>query len=837
MAVETAPAREAFGGWREPTRLSLTAPVLGHVQVDGKQFSANGSRFMFRGVTYGTFANRGDGALFPESTQLRADLKEIAHAGFTVVRTYTTPPPDMVEVAGELGLRILAGIDYRDWRYLFGSSAADIKSVRGEARDAALNFAKSIMGNPVILGISVGNEIPADVIRWIGTKPVSQLLSELCALIHDVDPERLVTYANYPTAEYLHGDDSDFLTFNVFLESRQAFHRYLTKIQHDAAGRPLVLGEIGLDSGGDARGEAREAEVLDWQLEVAMERGVAGCCVFSWTDSWTVGGRPVEDWHFGLTRSDRSPKPALEVATEWNGRNVRDLKSRWPSMSVVICAHNAEATIDECLEHTCSLDYPNLEVLVVDDGSSDLTAEIARRHPRATVLSIPHSGLATARNEGLLATAGEIVAYLDSDAYPTPEWPYYLAMGFEKNDVVGVGGPNECPPADTMRAQQIASAPGGPIHVLLSDDLAEHIPGCNMAFRRATLEELGGFDPIYTVAGDDVDFCWRVLDRDLEIAFHPAALVWHHPRSAIKAYLRQQWGYGRSEALVQARHPDRFSMVGSAKWRGRIYSATPFRAWRERIYRGLYGAAPYQSVYRGGGELRDIAHQVGVPSAAIAVLLTPTVLLEWPMLVVPVFGLAFLLALGASDFARIKVPPKVQGSPFRFRLNLTLLNLLQPVARAWGRARNRALARRNAIAVQPIPGPIQKLPQGVLLIPEKRPRPELADNIVQLLRRAGMRVVPPTGWESYDALVMASTLVGAEVVTSAHPPGWVQIRVHRFIRWKPALIAAAALIFGALADPRLEVAIALACLANLAIGAWRTGPGVRRALLSGGRER
>ncbi|TMF80870.1 MAG: glycosyltransferase, partial [Chloroflexi bacterium] len=597
----------------------MTAPVLGHVQVDGKQFSANGSRFMFRGVTYGTFANRGDGALFPESTQLRADLKEIAHAGFTVVRTYTTPPPDMVEVAGELGLRILAGIDYRDWRYLFGSSAADIKAVRGEARDAALNFAKSIMGNPVILGISVGNEIPADVIRWIGTKPVSQLLSELCALIHDVDPERLVTYANYPTAEYLHGDDSDFLTFNVFLESRQAFHRYLTKIQHDAAGRPLVLGEIGLDSGGDARGEAREAEVLDWQLEVAMERGVAGCCVFSWTDSWTVGGRPVEDWHFGLTRSDRSPKPALEVATEWNGRNVRDLKSRWPSMSVVICAHNAEATIDECLEHTCSLDYPNLEVLVVDDGSSDLTAEIARRHPRATVLSIPHSGLATARNEGLLATAGEIVAYLDSDAYPTPEWPYYLAMGFEKNDVVGVGGPNECPPADTMRAQQIASAPGGPIHVLLSDDLAEHIPGCNMAFRRATLEELGGFDPIYTVAGDDVDFCWRVLDRDLEIAFHPAALVWHHPRSAIKAYLRQQWGYGRSEALVQARHPDRFSMVGSAKWRGRIYSATPFRAWRERIYRGLYGAAPYQSVYRGGGELRDIAHQVGVPSAAIAV--------------------------------------------------------------------------------------------------------------------------------------------------------------------------------------------------------------------------
>ena len=129
-------------------------------------------------------------------------------------------------------------------------------------------------------------------------------MSELCALVHDIDPRRLVTYANYPTAEYLHGDDSDFVTFNVFLETRQAFHRYLTKLQHAAGARPLVLGEVGLDSAGDADGERRQAEVLEWQLEVAMERGVAGCCVFSWTDAWTVAGRPVDDWHFGVAHRD-----------------------------------------------------------------------------------------------------------------------------------------------------------------------------------------------------------------------------------------------------------------------------------------------------------------------------------------------------------------------------------------------------------------------------------------------------------------------------------------------------------------------------------------------------
>src|SRR4029077_2498 len=350
---------------------------------------------------------------------------------------------------------------------------------------------------------------------------------------------------------------------------------------------------------------------------------------------------------------------------------------------------------------------------------------IVRPHPRARLLSIEHAGLGTARNEGLRATSGEIVAFLDSDAYPTAEWPYYLALGFEKEDVVGVGGPNECPPADSPRAHEIAAAPGGPIHVLLSDDLAEHIPGCNMAFRRRTLDELGGFDPIYTVAGDDVDFCWRVLDRDWEIAFHPAALVWHHPRAGVRSYLRQQWGYGRSEALVQARHPDRFSMTGTARWRGRIYSAAPLRAWRERIYRGVYGAAPYQSVYRGGGELRDIFHQLGVPLAAIAILFAPPAFLEPAIAMLPALGLAFLLALAASDFLRITAPMSDRSAALRFRLDLTALNLLQPVARAWGRARNRALARRSAISVQPLAGPIQRLSRGVFLIPEKRPRPEI----------------------------------------------------------------------------------------------------------------
>jgi glycosyltransferase involved in cell wall biosynthesis len=830
MAIETASERDVRDEPRTPSTPAQRVAVQERIRVDGKHFKTGDARFAFRGVTYGTFSERRDAALFPETAKLREDLAAMAASGFSVVRTYTPPPPDMLEAAGELGLRILAGLNYQDWRYILGGRSADQKAVRKQAREAATAFTKSVARNPAVLGICIGNEVPSDVIRWVGIKPVRELLAELSAVIHDIDPDQLVTYANYPTAEYLHVEGSDFVTFNVFLEARSSFQRYLTKLQHAAGGRPLVMGEIGLNAGSDSAGEIRQADAIDWQLEVAMERGVAGCCIFSWTDDWVVAGTPVADWHFGLTRSDRSSRASLAVAERWNRRELRDLKDEWPSISVVVCAHNAEATLDECLEHTCALDYPQLEIVVVDDGSSDDTAAIAQRHPEARLVSIPHSGLAVARNEGLKNTTGEIVAFLDSDAFPSPEWPYHLALGLNKKDVVGVGGPNECPPGDGPRAQEIAAAPGGPIHVLLSDDRAEHIPGCNMAFTREALMELGGFDPIYMVAGDDVDFCWRVLDHDWEIGFNPAALVWHHPRSTIGGYLRQQWGYGASEALVQGRHPDRFSMVGVARWRGRIYSAAPLRAWRERIYRGLYGAAPYQSVYRSGGDFRDVAHQLGVPIALAGVLLAPTALLERPLALVSMVGAAFLLGLAASDFSRIRVPENARHSPLKFRLNLTLLHMLQPVARAWGRARNRSLARRNAIAVRAL-GPIQSLGRGIFLLPDKRPRQEVAENAVQLLRKAGMRVVPPSGWEPYDALVLASLLIGAQVVTSAHPPGWLQLRIRRYLRWKTAVVAAGAIAVAALMDPRLALLLAIVTLVNAGWGIWRTGPGLRGALM------
>ena len=478
---------------------------------------------------------------------------------------------------------------------------------------------------------------------------------------------------------------------------------------------------MGLHADATADGEAHQADLLDWQLETALERGVAGTCVFSWTDEWWVGDAAVEGWQFGLTAADRTPKPALETARSWNGLTVADLHDDWPSMSVVICAFNAEATLDECLRHTCALDYPDLEVVVVDDGSTDATADIARRHPRARLLSIDHGGLSVARNEGFRAATGDIIAYLDSDAYPSPEWPYYLALGFDGRSVAGAGGPNVPPEDDPVGAQVVARAPGGPVHVLTADDRAEHIPGCNMAFFRYALEEVGGCDPVYTSAGDDVDLCWKVLDRGYEIGFHPAALVWHHRRPGLRPYLRQQRGYGKAEALVEARHPDRFSLIGSARWRGRIYNTlVPFQG-RQRVYRGPFGAASYQSVYQGGGHGLDIAHQVGIPAAAVTLLTLPLAALSPWLLLPTLVALCGVLTLGAIDAVRSRPPRTLRKGRLRFRLAVAAHHVLQPLVRWWGRTRTGAVAREGIHQGDQLPD-ITPASRGALLLAADRPR-------------------------------------------------------------------------------------------------------------------
>jgi GT2 family glycosyltransferase len=362
------------------------------------------------------------------------------------------------------------------------------------------------------------------------------------------------------------------------------------------------LTEIGIDS--ISQGLNFQAKALSWQLRAGFETGVAGTVIFSWTDEWHAYSGPegfqVDDWAFGLVDRNRRQKPAYWAAENYYDNPLPPALAAYPKVSVVVCVYNGERTIDACLASLKKLNYPNYEVIVVNDGSTDGTRQIAESYDYIGLVNQENKGLSEARNVGIRASKGEIIAFTDADCMADPDWLTYLVARFRFSDFGAVGGPNLSPPDDSMIASCVAVSPGAPTHVLLDDEVAEHIPGCNMAFRREALEAINGFDPIFRAAGDDVDVCWRLQNKGYKIGFSPAAVVWHFRRNTIRDYMKQQRGYGRAETLLFFKHPSRFNVLGQSRWFGRIYGdLSSFMASRQpRIYSGVFGRGLFQTLYQ-----------------------------------------------------------------------------------------------------------------------------------------------------------------------------------------------------------------------------------------------
>src|SRR5262249_54432760 len=232
------------------------------------------------------------------------------------------------------------------------------------------------------------------------------------------DPGGLVTYVNFPTTEYLELPFLDFVAFNVYLETREAFASYLARLQNLAGERPLVMAELGLDS--RRNGESAHAASLRWEVAATFERGCAGAFVFSWTDEWYRGGHDIEDWDFGLVTRDRRPKLALQSASNCLAEVPFAIgQAKWPKVSVVVCSYNGSRTIGETLARLANLAYPDYEVIVVDDGSTEQTSAIASRY-KGKLIRTDNNGLSAARNVGMNAASGDIVPYIEYDAYPGP---------------------------------------------------------------------------------------------------------------------------------------------------------------------------------------------------------------------------------------------------------------------------------------------------------------------------------------------------------------------------------------------------------------------------------
>jgi GT2 family glycosyltransferase/DNA-binding beta-propeller fold protein YncE len=672
---------------RRETHPASTARIA----TDGKFLRVGDERFLVKGVTYGTFAPDADGYQFPPLPQVVADFRQMVELGVNTVRTYTAPRRELLDAASAEGLRVMVGLPWSQH-----VAFLDDRSLKRTIRRELIAKVAELGDHPAVLAFALGNEIPAGVVRWHGRRRVERFLRSVYDSAKTAAPDSLFTYVNFPPTEFLDLSFFDICAFNVYLHRESELRAYLARLQHIAGQKPLLLAEAGADS--IREGEERQADITAMHVRAAFEEGACGAIAFAWTDEWWRGGHSVDDWKFGLVDRARHPKPAAyAVASAFdNAPFSRDRQRAWPKVSVIVCAYNAADTLEDNLRSLEKLTYPDYEIILVNDGSRDRTSDIGRSFPKVRVIDTPNQGLSAARNVGLAEATGEIVAYTDADTRVDRDWLTHLVQPFLISDVVGSGGPNVVPADDPPIAQCIARAPGGPTHVLLDDRIAEHVPGCNMAFRRDALLAIGGFNPIYLRAGDDVDVCWRLQSRGWKIGFASAALVWHHHRASINAYWKQQLGYGEGETWLMAHHPEKF-LDGRMLWRGRIYSPLPFvrSLWGTRINAGVWGTAPFPSVYRTDVHpFAFLPHSIKWQAVSFVLTLSGLIVAAtrehyWAAVLLLGTGLVGAAATIAKNIAyamRSQVDT-LRGSKVWYRAVVAYLHFLQPLARVRGQIR------------------------------------------------------------------------------------------------------------------------------------------------------
>lgn len=550
-------------------------------------------------VTYGPFPGG-----WPES--FTVDFSKMVEIGFNAIRLYDLPDERLLDAAVGHGLKVFGGLKWGQSADFIGApeifSSAVVELVR---------FLRETGDHPALAGIYVGNEIPADLARWMRPLKVREAIEQLIDTGRKIAPHLLFAYANYPSTEYLEPENADFTAFNVYLENEDAFRSYLKRLHHIAGDRPLVISEFGLDS--RRNGLDRQADALRWGSQAALDLETAGMTVYAWSDRWWNAGAEVLDWDFGITDRRGNPKPAL------SNLSISTQPSTLSLFSIIVCTRNGRERIGGCLDAICRNDGVH-ETLVVDDGSSDGTADfVEKNYPWVKLLRLAPGGLSAARNAGAAAASGEIFAFTDDDCEPDREWLTRLNPIFQTGRYDAAGGPNLPPPPRSWEEAVVCAAPGAPSHVMLDDDEAEHLPGCNIAVTRAAFEKIGGFDPQFHTAGDDVDFCWRLRDAGFHLGFAPGAFVWHWRRPSLRTFLRQQLGYGRAEKLLLAKHPSRFSKRGGAKWQGFVYGGGPVRVQSGSIiYFGPMGEAGYQGITNRMLPLRGLAKKFDNPVSRIA---------------------------------------------------------------------------------------------------------------------------------------------------------------------------------------------------------------------------
>ena len=235
------------------------------------------------------------------------------------------------------------------------------------------------------------------------------------------------------------------------------------------------------------------------------------------------------------------------------------MNSSEPLISVIVAAYNCRDTISKCLESLSSLDHPSHEIIVVDDGSTDGTAEICQTFSGVKVIRLDRGGPSRARNTGVRKARGKFVAFTDSDCSVDSQWLKELEKGFIGPDVAGVGG-DQVSPADESemgkRIQEFLKISGFVTRYIQTEAAfgeTTHNASCNSAYRKIIFEEIGGFDE-EQFPGEDLELDLKISRKGYRLIYNPAALVGHYRPGTYREFCRMMRRYGAGEWHLVKKH-------------------------------------------------------------------------------------------------------------------------------------------------------------------------------------------------------------------------------------------------------------------------------------------
>lgn len=253
-------------------------------------------------------------------------------------------------------------------------------------------------------------------------------------------------------------------------------------------------------------------------------------------------------------RLKAGPRSGVRGLGEVHGHPIRQRTLRYlhgTMVSVIVPAYNEGIVLDACVESILRSRYPRLEVIIVDDGSTDDTAavmtDLAARHPSVRAIHQVNAGKGAALNRGIAEARGEVLLFVDADGLFTARTIDWLLVGLSAPGVGAVCGDDRPANPDRPLTQMLSvmSHVGtGLVRRALS--LLHCLPivsGNIGAFRASLIREIGGFRE--DTIGEDFELTWRVYAAGYRVVFQPRAIVYAESPSTLRGLWRQRVRWAR----------------------------------------------------------------------------------------------------------------------------------------------------------------------------------------------------------------------------------------------------------------------------------------------------